>query len=140
MNNQQYLFRAPNARILIVDDNEINLIVAENLLSILELQIDTADNYSKVMSYINKNKYDLIFMDNYMPEVDGIELTGKIRALENNLNQNVPIIALTADAMSGTKEKMIAAGMNDCIYKPIEMDKICNVIRNYLPAEYIQDL
>lgn len=140
MNNQQYLFRAPNVRILIVDDNEINLIVAENLLSILELQIDTADNYSKVMSYINKNKYDLIFMDNYMPEVDGIELTGKIRALENNLNQNVPIIALTADAMTGTREKIIAAGMNDCVHKPIEMDKICNVIRNHLPAEYIQDL
>lgn len=140
MNNQQHLFRAPNARILIVDDTEINLLVAENLLSILELQIDTADNYSKVMSCINKDKYDLIFMDNYMPEVDGMELAGEIRSLENNPNQNVPIIALTADAMSGTKEKMIAAGMNDCIYKPIEMDKICNVIRNYLPAEYIQDL
>ena len=79
-------------------------------------------------------------MDNYMPEVDGIELTGKIRALENNLNQNVPIIALTADAMTGTREKIIAAGMNDCVHKPIEMDKICNVIRNHLPAEYIQDL
>ena len=140
MNNQQHLFRAPNARILIVDDSEINLLVVENLLSILELQIDTADNYSKVMSCINKDKYDLIFMDNYMPEVDGMELAGEIRSLENNPNQNVPIIALTADAMSGTKEKMIAAGMNDCIYKPIEMDKICNVIRNYLPAEYIQDL
>ena len=140
MNNQQHLFRAPNARILIVDDNEINLIVAENLLSILELQIDTADTYSKVMSHINKDKYDLIFMDNYMPEVDGMDLAGQIRSLENNPNQNVPIIALTADAMSGTREKMIAAGMNDCIHKPIEMDKICNVIRNYLPAEYIQDL
>lgn len=140
MNNQQHLFRAPNARILIVDDNEINLIVAENLLSILELQIDTADNYNKVMSYISKNKYDLIFMDNYMPEVDGMELAGQIRSLENNPNQNVPIIALTADAMSGVREKMIAAGMNDCIHKPIEMDKICSVIRNYLPAEYIQDL
>ena len=140
MNNQQHLFRAPNARILILDDNEINLIVAENLLSILELQIDTADNYNKVMSYISKNKYDLIFMDNYMPEVDGMELAGQIRSLENNPNQNVPIIALTADAMSGVREKMIAAGMNDCIHKPIEMDKICSVIRNYLPAEYIQDL
>ena len=82
----------------------------------------------------------MIFMDNYMPEVDGMELAGQIRSLENNPNQNVPIIALTADAMSGVREKMIAAGMNDCIHKPIEMDKICSVIRNYLPAEYIQDL
>ena len=137
--NQKYLFCAPRARILIVDDNEINLIVAVNLLSILKLQMDTADSYNQVMDLLTQNKYDLIFMDNYMPDVDGIELAGKIRALEGNSNQNIPIIALTADAMSGTKEKMIAAGMNDCIYKPMEMNKVCKVLRKYLPKEYIEN-
>lgn len=137
--NQKYLFCAPRARILIVDDNEINLIVAVNLLSILKLQMDTVDSYNQVMDLLTQNKYDLIFMDNYMPDVDGIELAGKIRALEGNSNQNIPIIALTADAMSGTKEKMIAAGMNDCIYKPMEMNKVCKVLRKYLPKEYIEN-
>lgn len=139
-NDQKYLFCAPKARVLIVDDNEINLLVAENLLSILKLQIDTASNYNQVMDLIERNKYDLIFMDNYMPDIDGTELTGKIRALDENINQNVPIIALTADAMSGAREKMIAAGMNDCIHKPIEMDKVCKVIRKYLPKEYIVNI
>lgn len=135
--SQHYLFRAPKARILVIDDNDINLLVAVNLLSILEVQVDTANDYQYVMQLISQNQYDLIFTDNYMPDVDGLELTRQIRTLTDNPNQNVPIIALTADAMSGTKEKMIAAGMNDCIHKPIEMDKMCNIIRTYLPKEYI---
>ncbi len=132
-------FIAPEAEILIVDDNAINLTVAEGLLKPLQMKIDTATSGKETISMISQKKYDLIFMDHMMPEVDGVETTHIIRRFYENY-ADVPIIALTANAVAGTKEMFLEEGMNDFVAKPIEMRNILSKLRNWLPKEKIQKL
>ena len=137
-NEQEYLFAAPEVETLIVDDNPINLVVAQRLFAPLQFKMDTAVSGSNALAMLEKKKYDIIFMDYFMPEMDGMETTQKIRALDGNVNQKVPIIALTADALSGVKEKLLASGMNEFLSKPIEMEYACRVIRQFIPSEKIR--
>ena len=130
-------FAAPDAKVLIVDDNEMNLKVATGLLGPLEMQIDTAENGKKALQMIQEKQYDLIFMDHMMPVMDGIETTCNLREMEGEYYKNVPVIALTANAVIGAKDSFTAAGMNDFVAKPIEMKDICAIIKRWLPKEYI---
>ena len=130
-------FTAPDAQVLIVDDNEMNLKVAKGLLQPLQMQIDTADEGKKAIEMVQKKKYDLIFMDHMMPIMDGVETTKHIRELQDSYYKEVPIIALTANAVSGAKEMFLASEMNDFVAKPIEVKEICKKIRNWLPDEMI---
>lgn len=132
-------FVAPEAEILIVDDNAINLTVAEGLLKPLQMKIDTATGAKETIAMISKKKYDLIFMDHMMPDIDGVETTHIIRRFYPDY-EDVPIIALTANAVSGTKELFLAEGMNDFVAKPIEMRNILSKLRNWLPKEKIQKI
>lgn len=136
----QQNFVAPSASVLIVDDNEMNLKVAMGLLEPLKMKIDTADSGKRAMKMIHQKRYDLIFMDHMMPVMDGIETTERIRQLEDDYYQKVPIIALSANAMIDAREQFKNAGMNDFVAKPIEMKEICNCIRKWLPTEYIQSV
>ncbi len=134
---EDFNFIAPEANVLIVDDNVINLTVAEGLLKPLQMNIETATGGRKAVDMISKKVYDLVFMDHMMPELDGVEVTHIIRRFHPEYN-DVPIIALTANAVSGTKEMFIREGMNDFVAKPIEMRSILSKIKNWLPPEKIR--
>ena len=116
----------------------MNLKVAKGLLAPLKMNIDTAGSGKEALGKITDDRYDIIFMDHMMPEMDGIECTEKIRVRESAYMKNVPIIALTANAVAGAKEEFLAAGMNDFVPKPIEMNNICKKIKTYLPKEKVK--
>jgi signal transduction histidine kinase/CheY-like chemotaxis protein len=126
-------FTAPTARVLVVDDLEINLKVVKGLLAPFKLQVDLCNSGEESLKKIKSNKYDLIFMDHMMPGMDGVETTVKIRSLPEG--QDVIIVALTANAVSGTKEMFLANGMNDFISKPIELRRLEAVMSKWIPAE-----
>lgn len=128
----EFEFTAPDAKVLLVDDNPINQKVEKALLQPLQMQIDVAPNGLAAYRMVQQKKYDLVFMDHYMPVMDGIEATQKIRELEDSYYKKLPILALTADAVAGEKEKFIEAGMNDVISKPIRMTEMCEKISYYL--------
>lgn len=135
--NDNIDFIAPEATILIVDDNAINLTVAKGLLKPLQMQMDTALSGKEAIEKISQKHYDLIFMDHMMPEIDGVETTHIIRRFHEEYN-NVPIIALTANAVEGTKEMFLQEGMNDFVAKPIEMRELVAKLRLWLPKDKIQ--
>ncbi|MCM1524607.1 MAG: PocR ligand-binding domain-containing protein, partial [Ruminococcus sp.] len=131
-----FVFTAPDAKVLIVDDNRINLTVASGLLEPLEMQIDLANSAAEAIDMIQRVQYDMVFMDHMMPEVDGVETTRIIRRMIPSYN-DVPIIALTANAAGGAKDMFIREGMNDFVSKPIEVKTITAKIRQWLPQEKI---
>ncbi|MBP0957613.1 MAG: PocR ligand-binding domain-containing protein [Oscillospiraceae bacterium] len=134
--SDNFAFTAPDAHVLIVDDNPINLTVACGIIEPLKMQVDTANGASEAIEKVKKLKYDIVFMDHMMPGVDGVETTHIIRRLIVGY-ENVPIIALTANAIGGTKEMFIQEGMNDFVAKPIEVSDIVAMIRKWLPKEKI---
>lgn len=133
----EFDFIAPEAEILIVDDNAVNLTVAEGLLEPLKMDVDTASSGKEAIDKISQHHYDLVFMDHMMPELDGVETTRIIRRFHQEYN-DVPIIALTANAVEGTKEMFCQEGMNDFVAKPIELRILVSKVRQWLPIEKIQ--
>lgn len=129
-----FSFTAPEAHVLIVDDNAVNLTVAKGLLEPLKMQVDTASSAAEAINMMRECKYDLIFMDHMMPEVDGVETTHIIRRLMPEYSET-PIIALTANAIAGTREMFIAEGMNDFVAKPIDTKDMTAKLRKWLPQE-----
>ncbi|MDR1677957.1 MAG: response regulator, partial [Deltaproteobacteria bacterium] len=127
---------APDAAALVVDDILINLKVAKGLLSPFKLRVDTAESGQMALNLVKSNYYDIIFMDHMMPGMDGIETTERIRELPEC--KNIPIIALTANAISGVKEMFISHGMNDFISKPIEPGKLELMLSEWLPKEKLK--
>ena len=133
----EFDFIAPSAKVLIVDDNAVNLTVAEGLLEPLKMQVDTASGGKEAIDMISAKHYDIVFMDHMMPEIDGVEATHIIRRLHPEYD-DVPIIALTANAVEGTKEMFCREGMNDFVAKPIELRMLAAKVRQWLPIEKIQ--
>jgi len=125
-------FKAPSANIMIVDDNDVNRYVAKSLFSVFEMDITLAQSGKEAIEYSKKNRYDIIFMDYLMPEMDGIETTRIIREDMDNPNHDTKIVALTADAMNGVKETMMNAGMDDFLTKPIDINAAKVVLKRYL--------
>jgi len=115
-------FTAPQAKVLIVDDTEMNLKVALGLLEPLGMQIDTAANGKQALEMIKASRYDLIFMDHMMPVMDGVEATKKLRIMEEPYYREVPVIALTANVVSNAGAQFRQAGMNDLVSKPINVN------------------
>ena len=134
---ENFEFIAPEAEILVVDDNMPNLMVAEGILAPLQMKVDKASSGKQALAMIERKHYDLIFMDHMMPELDGIETTRIIRRFHEDYN-DVPIIALTANVMEESKAMFLVEGMNDFVAKPIELKVIVSKIRQWLPAEKIQ--
>lgn len=137
MEAEDFDFTAPEAEILVVDDNAINLTVVKGLLNPLQMKIDTALSGKDAVLMVTDKRYDIIFMDHMMPEMDGVETTRVIRRLLGN-NGQVPIIAFTANAVEGTAQMFIDEGMNDFVTKPIEMRVILAKLRKWLPPEKIE--
>jgi signal transduction histidine kinase/CheY-like chemotaxis protein/HPt (histidine-containing phosphotransfer) domain-containing protein len=136
-------FNAPTARILVVDDISTNLQVAEGLLLPYKMKIDTCLSGEEAIRMVKKNRYDLVFMDHMMPDMDGVETTKYIRELgvedkddlEELHYQTLPIVALTANAVSGVKEMFLSNGFNDFISKPIDTIKLNSILEKWLPKE-----
>lgn len=124
--------------ILLVEDNKINQEIAIELLKSHNFSIDTADNGLIALSKLQTNTYDLILMDIQMPELDGFDTTKKIREFDDF--KDLPVIAMTAHAMTGDKEKCLKAGMNDYISKPFNPDELQNILKKFLkPKKIIKD-
>jgi signal transduction histidine kinase/CheY-like chemotaxis protein/HPt (histidine-containing phosphotransfer) domain-containing protein len=130
-------FIAPKARVLIVDDISTNLKVAEGLMQPYKMQIDLCLSGFAALEAVRKNLYDLVLMDHMMPEMDGIETTKLIREMssENPHYAELPIIALTANAISGTREMFLSHSFNDFLSKPIDTIKLNTILAKWLPKE-----
>jgi signal transduction histidine kinase/CheY-like chemotaxis protein len=130
-------FSAQKAAILIVDDNEINLHVASGLIeTFFKVDCDLALSGKEALEKILENDYDLVFMDHMMPEMDGVETTKAIRNLSAKYTY-LPIIALTANAVIGTREELLSCGMNDFLSKPIQKNELYNILGKWLPENKI---
>lgn len=127
-------FSAPDAKILIVDDNRANLLVAQRLISLYNPRIDTADSGIMALKMVQQNDYDIVFMDHMMPELDGIETTQAIRSLGGKYRKLV-IVALTANVITGAAEMFRESGMDDFLGKPIEMSELNRILTRFIPAE-----
>ncbi len=138
----QVSFVAPKAHVLLVDDNSINLKVAYGLLAHYRMKLDMAiggvDCIRKIMEQRKKNPYDLILMDYMMPDMDGRETLEMLRSIDDSYCRTVPVIALTANAITGVEQELIMAGFQGYISKPIRMDLLAAQVRRLLPASYIQ--
>ncbi len=133
-------FRAPSAKILAVDDNKVNLAVVKGFMKKLAVQYDSALSGAECLKKAAETHYDIIFLDHMMPEMDGIETLQHLKETDE-YKQNPPaVIALTANAVSGAKEEYLAAGFADYLAKPIDSAQLENMIRKYLPSEYIEDV
>ena len=137
-NNEPEKFTAPDARMLIVDDNKVNLVVAKGLVKKTKIQIDTAESGMEALEMIKTNHYHIILLDHMMPEMNGLETIRRMREQEENMSKDAAIIALTANAISGSREMYMAAGFHDYLSKPIDVNKYTDMIRKYLPRELIQ--
>ena len=125
-------FCAPDAKILVVDDNEINLKVFLGLLKNRGMQIDTATSGRKCLEMMQKKAYHIIFMDHQMPEMDGCEAARQIRQLPRRDAASVPILALTGNSSSEDVEAAMQAGMNDYMVKPVKMKLLAKVMSEYI--------
>ena len=132
------LFKAPDVNILAVDDNRMNLTVIEELLSETEMKIDTATGGLEALEKTRKKKYDVILMDHMMPEPDGIETFRMLRKEEGNKNQGTPVIALTANAVAGSREMYLSEGFSDYISKPVDPAELEEKLLNLLPSSRTQ--
>jgi CheY-like chemotaxis protein/HPt (histidine-containing phosphotransfer) domain-containing protein len=126
--------RSLEGRILLVEDMPINQEVATAMLGALGLQATVADNGLKAVELVRQGEFDLVLMDCQMPVMDGYEATAAIRALPGGKGRNLPIIALTANAMQGDERKCLAAGMNGFLAKPFSFEQLQEALARYLPA------
>jgi CheY-like chemotaxis protein/HPt (histidine-containing phosphotransfer) domain-containing protein/anti-sigma regulatory factor (Ser/Thr protein kinase) len=135
--SRQITFTAPDAKILIVDDNKVNLKVAEGLLRPYHMDVETADSGKQAIEMVQHEHFDMVFMDHMMPVMDGVDATKAIREMQGDYFQKVAIVALSANAVRGAKEMFVDAGMNDFVAKPIEMRSMDRTLRRWLPADKI---
>ncbi len=133
-------FVAPYANILVVDDNPMNLLVFKNLLKQTQVKVDTADDGDSALRMMRNKRYDLVFLDHLMPGKDGIETLRELKAWHDNPNFNTPFVCLTANAISGARDEYIAAGFDDYLSKPINPNKLEDMLIELLPDELIESV
>ena len=136
-NNYKQKFIAPMGRILIVDDNAMNLAVAQGLLKETRLQVDVAGSGGECLELLKRKTYHVICLDHMMPGMDGVETLHEIRKLEGNPSADTPVIALTANAVSGAKEFYLKEGFQDYLTKPIDAEKFETMLVEYLPDNVV---
>jgi signal transduction histidine kinase/CheY-like chemotaxis protein/HPt (histidine-containing phosphotransfer) domain-containing protein len=129
---------APFAKILVVDDNEMNLLVVKGLLKETKIQIDLVTGGREALKKIAEIHYDAIFLDHMMPDLDGIETLKLAKKMPENKSKDAPTIALTANAISGAKEMFLREGFSDYLSKPIEPRSLEEMLIKYLPSEKVQ--
>lgn len=123
--------RFPNSYILVADDYVVNQELAKEMLELMKCKVDVSENGRETVDMHRKNRYDLIFMDVQMPELDGYEATRQIREMEGEMC-HTPIIAITANALTGDREKCLQSGMDDYISKPIRGETLEEILTQHL--------
>ena len=131
----RHRFIAPDAKILVVDDNAMNLKVMARLLLPYQIKVVTALGGKEALEKINSMDYDFVFLDHMMPEMDGVETLHKMRQKPGSYFQSLPIIAFTANAIGGAREMFIEEGFDDFIAKPIELSILERILRRYIPVQ-----
>lgn len=131
-------FTAEKASVLIVDDVRVNLNVVRLLLRDTRIQMDLAESGMEALEYIKRKHYDVVLMDHMMPDMDGIETLKKIRLMDDNENQFVPIIALTANAVQGVEKMYLESGFCDYITKPVRAPELESALLKYLPETLVE--
>ncbi|MDE6998806.1 MAG: response regulator [Lachnospiraceae bacterium] len=132
-------FCAPDAKILVVDDNAANRKVFRHLLKETLVQVTDVESGMECLELVQKNRYDLIFLDHMMPDMDGVETLHRIKELPGCPCRDTPIIVLTANAVSGAKENYLSEGFDDFLSKPIVPDKLENMIISRLPEGLLKE-
>ena len=130
-------FIAPEAEVLVVDDNSMNLFVFESLLKSTKIQITTAKSGMECLDKIAAKRFDIVFLDHMMPEMDGIETLERAKAMKESQCHGVPFIALTANAIAGAREMFLGKGFTDYLSKPINSKLLERMIQDYLPESKI---
>ena len=130
-------FHAPKAKILVVDDTKTNLTVIEGLLKFTQMRIDTVTSGMEALEKIRATRYDIIFLDHRMPEMDGIQTFHAMQEQKENANKDTPVIALTANAISGSREMYFKEGFTNYMSKPVDPIKLEEMILQYLPPEIV---
>ena len=130
-------FTAPESKVLVVDDIKLNLVVARGLIQPYNMQIDLRSGGAEAIAAMKVERYDVVFMDHMMPEMDGIEAVAKIRAMAvtDPYYAQVPIIALTANTVSGTREMFLNKGFDDFLSKPIDTAELNTILQKWIPEE-----
>lgn len=130
-------FTAPEASILAVDDNQINLLVVENLLKYTKVKVTVCMSGKEALELMRANKYDIVLLDHMMPQMDGIETLKRIKQLTVNMSENAAVIALTANAVSGVREMYLSEGFDDYLSKPLDGKALEKMLIRYLPKEKV---
>jgi len=136
-NEEETTLQLRDTRLLVVDDIDINLIIAAETLSQYSGVVDVANSGAEAIELIKKNDYDMVFMDHMMPEMDGVDVTRIIRAIPDEKYKKLPIVALTANVVGDVRDMFLENGMNEFLAKPLEHKEIENVLRTWLPKEKI---
>ena len=131
-------FYAPTARLLVVDDNNVNLKVFKGLLKKNGMQIDTAMSGKECLELMKENKYHIVFLDHLMPDMDGIETLKQVRMQKDSKSHDSVMVILTANAVSGARERFLQEGFDDYLSKPISLPLLKEMILKYLPKELIK--
>lgn len=131
-------FTAPDAKVLVVDDVKMNINVFKALLKRTKISVDSAMSGPEALEMIKDNKYDIIFLDHMMPDMDGIETYKHMKELEESPNKDTTVIMLTANAIMGAKEEYLGIGFSDYLSKPVQAAKLEAMILKYLPEELVK--
>lgn len=132
-------FHAEDARILVVDDNEVNLKIVVGLAKNTKLQIDTALSAAEGLKLIRQHSYQLLLIDHMMPEMDGIEMLQHMKTMDGGIYKDIPAVAITANALSGAKQTYLDAGFCGYLSKPIDPERFEQIIKDNLPQEYVTE-
>jgi signal transduction histidine kinase/response regulator RpfG family c-di-GMP phosphodiesterase len=138
ISSKGHILHAPGAKILVVDDNEFNIKVAVGLFGLFKIKVQTACSGKEAIDLVQKDEFDIVFMDHMMPEMDGVEATAEIRKLGGKYKY-LPIIALTANAVHGIREMFLSNGFFGFISKPIDMQEMFGILKEWLPPEKISE-
>ncbi len=130
-------FTAPEAKILAVDDNTMNLAVVKGLLKRTKVQLDLAGSGRECLALTAGKKYDIILMDHMMPDMDGVETLHLMRKDKDNVNRDTIVIALTANAVAGCKEMYLEYGFDEYVSKPIQAEKLEKLLAQMIPKELV---
>lgn len=132
-------FHAEDARILVVDDNEVNLKIVVGLAKNTKLQIDTALSAAEGLKLIRQHSYQLLLIDHMMPEMDGIEMLQHVKTMDGGIYKDIPAVAITANALLGAKQTYLDAGFCGYLSKPIDPERFEQIIKDNLPQEYVTE-
>lgn len=131
-------FTAPNARLLVVDDNEMNRKIFTKLLEPTQIQIDQAESGFECLDKMKENRYDIVFLDHMMPQMDGPETLHRLKEMQGHPSESAVIIALTANAFVGARQQYINEGFDDFLPKPIIYKDAEELIMRFLPSQLVE--